>query len=75
MNMKNKIYPYFVRIASCLMSFILIVTYTIFLDTVDLTNVGYLVYLLWFVLLGLYTLFIVLLYKLVMFIKKKKCES
>ena len=73
--MKNKIYPYFVRIASCLMSFILIVTYTIFLDTVDLTNVGYLVYLLWFVLLGLYTLFIVLLYKLVVFIKKKKCES
>ena len=75
MNMKNKIYPYFVRIASCLMSFILIVTYTIFLDTVDLTNVGYLVYLLWFVLLGLYALFIVLLYKLVVFIKNKKCES
>ena len=73
--MKNKIYPYFVRIASCLMSFILIVTYTIFLDTVDLTNVGYLVYLLWFVLLGLYALFIVLLYKLVVFIKNKKCES
>lgn len=73
--MKNKVYPYFVRIASCLMSFILIVTYTIFLDTVDLTNVGYWVYLLWFVLLGLYALFIVLLYKLIVFIKNKRCES
>ena len=74
--MKNKLFPYVVRIASCLMSLILIITYVILLDTIDLTNIGGWVVLLWFLLLSLFTLFIVLTYKLVVFIKaNKKCES
>ena len=74
--MKNKLFPYVVRIASCLMSLILIITYTILLDTVDLTNIGKWVVLLWLVLLGLFALFGVLTYKLVVFVKNnKKCES
>ena len=74
--MKNKLFSYVVRIASCLMSLILIITYVILLDTIDLTNIGGWVVLLWFILLSLFTLFIVLTYKLVVFIKaNKKCES
>ena len=73
--MKKKVYPYFVRIASCLMSLILIITYTILLDTVDLTNVGYWVYLLWIIELALFGLFAVLVYKLIVYIKNRKCES
>ena len=74
--MKNKLFPYVVRIASCLMSLILIITYTILLDTVDLTNIGKWVVLLWIILLGLFALFGVLTYKLVVFVKNnKKCES
>ena len=74
--MKNKLFPYVVRIASCIMSLILIITYTILLDTIDLTNIGKWVVLLWFVLLGLFALFGVLTYKLVVFVKNnKKCES
>ena len=74
--MKNKLFPYVVRIASCLMSLILIITYVILLDTIDLSNIGGWVVLLWFLLLSLFTLFIVLTYKLVVFIKaNKKCES
>lgn len=74
--MKKKIYPYFVRIASCLMSLILIITYTILLDTINLTNIGGWVVLLWLVLLALFALFSVLTYKLIVFIKdNKKCES
>lgn len=74
--MKNKLFPYVVRIASCLMSLILIITYTILLDTVDLTNIGEWVVLLWIILLGLFALFGTLVYKLIVFIKNnKKCES
>ena len=74
--MKNKLFPYVVRIASCLMSLILIITYTILLDTVDLTNIGKWVVLLWIILLGLFALFGTLVYKLIVFIKNnKKCES
>ena len=74
--MKNKLFPYVVRIASCIMSLILIITYTILLDTIDLTNIGKWVVLLWFVLLGLFALFGVLTYKLVVFVKNNKnCES
>lgn len=74
--MKNKLFPYVVRVASCLMSLILIITYTILLDTIDLTNIGKWVVLLWFVLLGLFALFGTLVYKLIVFIKNnKKCES
>jgi hypothetical protein len=70
--MKNKVFPYFVRIASCLMSLILIITYTILLDTIDLTNIGGWVVLLWFVLLGLFALFAVLTYKFIIFIKENR---
>lgn len=74
--MKNKLFPYVVRVASCLMSLILIITYTILLDTIDLTNIGKWVVLLWIILLGLFALFGTLVYKLIVFIKNnKKCES
>ena len=74
--MKNKLFPYVVRIASCLMSLILIITYIILLDTVDLTNIGKWVVLLWIILLGLFALFGTLVYKFIVFIKNnKKCES
>ena len=74
--MKAKIFPYFVRIASCLMSLILIVSYAILLDTINLTNVGVWVVLLWIIQIGLYGLFVVLVYRFIVWLKdKKKCES
>ena len=76
MNMKAKIFSYFVRIASCLMSLILIISYTILLDTIELTNVGGWVVLLWIIQIGLYGLFAVLVYRFIVWLKdKKKCES
>jgi len=74
--MKAKVFPYFVRIASCLMSLILIIGYCILLDKINLTNVGGFVVLLWIIFLALIALFIVLLYNLVVYLKRKKsCES
>lgn len=74
--MKNKLFPYLVRIGSCIVSLILIIAYVILLDTVNLTNVGGWIFLLWIIHLCLFSLFVVLLYKTIVYIKEnKKCES